>query len=139
MGRIMNNLIISIINEIETDIQSAINNEKISLDRTGINNVDQGKIQGLKEAQHIVKRNLEKFLKQSFPVALYKSDLTEKGIESLLDRLTIDKNGKDNFHGMVLYIVGAEVIIKFPDKGVQYINLVLSDGNLKIIGRLEST
>ena len=57
----MNNLIISMLDEMETKIQTAIKNEYVSKKSSGVDYVDKGMIQGLIEAQRIVKGYLKKF------------------------------------------------------------------------------
>lgn len=122
MQQIMNNLIISTLDEMEMEIKSAIDDEQMSMEKKGLESSDSGKMQGLRIAEQIVKKHLEKFQKESFPVELYESDLQEKGIERLLERLSIAKDTKANFYRMVLYAVGVDISIRLPDSDLQYIH-----------------
>jgi len=104
--------------EIKLDIQEAKENAKISFDKAGIDdtNFNKGKIQGLKEAENIIKRGLNKIETQTCYLFLSRDDFKPEGIEHLWRNLAIEEDKKNYFEKICLNIVGVKIYLKYPDK-----------------------
>ena len=125
--------------EIKLDIQKARKNAKIPFDKAGIHdtNFNEGKIQGIKEAENIIKRGLDKIENQTYHLLFSRGDFKPKGIEHLWRNLAIEEDKKDNFEKICLNIVGVKVYLKFPEKEEMLVCITSEDGRLKVIGTVD--
>jgi len=122
--------------EIKLDIQKARENAKIPFVKAGIDgtNFSEGKIQGIKEAENIIKRGLDKIETQTCHLFFSRADFKPEGIEHLWRNLAIEEDKKNYFEKICLNIVGVKVYLKFPEKEEMLVCITSEDGSLKVIG-----
>lgn len=124
--------------EIKLDIQNARESAKISFEKAGIENTDfkKGRIQGLEEAENIIKKSLEKVGTQTYHLFLSKNDFKPEGIEHLWRNLALEDDKKNYLERIFLSIVGVEVYLKFPNHEETLVCITSEDGKLKVIGKV---